>query len=302
MARFARLAWVLLALAPGLAPAPAQAQSPDAVASGDAPLVLEHRFVEGTSETVTVPLTRRVRYWAVLSGPGNPQFIPAQRYRPPALVVAATARGGDGETWFELHPGDTGPHYVRLTGLAEGSAVTLRVYRDDAQTAHDDQARDHDFAVGLSLGAGVHSAYRLDPTAGLAESGSAIEGCLVADTGNWFSACLGGGRETLPGADLSVTWLFLEPRARLLHAGVLGGRRFDLGAAVRVAQATQVGRRGISPSLLAAGLYAEQHLSSNLRQRGLSLYAAWQHGRLGNVPETEDRDTDRFTAGLTWLP
>jgi hypothetical protein len=293
-----RLAWLLLALAP----VAAQAQSPAASAPSDTALVLEHRFTEGTSETVSVPLTRRVRYWAVLTGPGNPQFIPAQRYRPAALVVAAPGRGAGGESWFELAPGDSGPHYIHLSGLPDGSAVTLRVYRDDARTARDAEARDHDFAVGLSLGGGVHSGYRLDPTAGLAQSGSAIEGCLVADTGHWFSACLGGGRETLPGADLSVTWLFLEPRARLLHTGAFGGHLFDLGAAVRVGQATQVGRRGISPSLLAAGLYAEQHLSANMRQHGLSVYTAWQHGRLGNVPETEDRDTDRFTAGLTWIP
>jgi hypothetical protein len=293
-----RLACLLLAVVP----AAVQAQSPVAVPASDTALVLEHSFTEGTAETVSVPLVRRVRYWAVLTGPGNPQFIPAQRYQPAALLVAAPGRDRAGETWFELNPGESGPHYVRLTGLAEGSAVTLRVYRDDVRTAQDDEARDHDFAVGLSLGGGIHSGYRLDPTEGLARSGSAIEGCLVADTGHWFSACLGGGRETLPGTDLSVTWLFLEPRARLLHTGAFGGRRFDLGAAVRVGQATQVGRRGISPSLLAAGLYAEQHLTSNMRQHGLSVYTAWQHGRLGNVPETEDRDTDRFTAGLTWIP
>jgi hypothetical protein len=29
---------------------------------------------------------------------------------------------------------------------------------------------------------------------------------------------------------------------------------------------------------------------------------AWQHGRLGNALETERLDTDRFTAGITWMP
>jgi hypothetical protein len=29
---------------------------------------------------------------------------------------------------------------------------------------------------------------------------------------------------------------------------------------------------------------------------------AYSHGRLGNVPETEFRHTNRITAGLAWVP
>jgi hypothetical protein len=293
-----RLSWALFALVPSVAAAQAPAAGPPEAGV----VVLEHRFVEGTSETVAVPLTRRVRYRASVSGPGVPQFAPAQRYHQAALVVADPGREGDGFSWFEVYPGETGPHYIRLSGLTEGSAVTLRVYRDDAETERAAEARDQDFSVGLSVGGGVHSGYRLDPTSGVAGSGSDLEGCLVADTGHWFSTCLGGGRQTLPSADLSVTWFFLEPRARLLSTHLFGRHRFDLGTSLRLAQATQTGPRGISPSLIAVGLHTVQHLSADMRQRGWSLYTAWQYGRIGNVPETEDRNTGRFSAGITWIP
>jgi hypothetical protein len=296
-----RLSWALLALL-ALVRSVAAAQAPAAAPPEAGVVVLEHRFVEGTSETVSVPLTRRVRYRASVSGPGVPQFAPAQRYHQPALVVADPDREGNGFSWFEVYPGETGAHYIRLSGLTEGSAVTLRVYRDDAETERAAEARDQDFAVGLSFGGGVHSGYRLDPTSGVAESGSDLEGCLVADTGHWFSTCLGGGRQTLPSAGLSVTWFFLEPRARLISSHLFGRHRFDLGTSLRLAQATQTGPRGISPSLIAVGLHAVQHLSADMRQRGWSLYTAWQYGRIGNVPETEDRNTGRFSAGITWIP
>jgi hypothetical protein len=266
-------------------------------------LVLEHLFTAGSTETVTVRLERRVKYWVTLSGPGTPEFLQTRRYHPPALVAPVGPSGPGAAGEFEVYPAETGVHVIRLTGLTPGSQVTIRVYRDDFETERMASLHDHDFAVGLYLGGGLHSGYRLDPTGGdPATHGSDLEGCLLADTGHWFSTCIGAGRQTLPSADLTLTWFFIEPRARVYSGHLVGDHRFDLGASVRVAQSPETGARHISPSLLAVGVYVVQHLSPNLRQRGWSIYAAWQHGRLGNVPETEDRDNNRLTAGLTWVP
>jgi hypothetical protein len=285
-----------------LLPAHALAQVPASASDGAGVVIFERSFVGGTSDNVEVPLKRRVWYYATLSGAGAPEFLPAQHYHQPALVVPVTSTTEPGVAEFEVYAGWTGPHYVRVAGLAPGSAVTLRLYRNDSKTESAAVASDHDLALGLSLGGGIHSGYRLDPTGGPADGGSDVEGCLLTDTGHWFSICLGAGRQTLPSADLKVLWFFLEPRARLISGHLFGDHRFDLGTSIRLAQGTETGEREISPSLAAVGVYAVHHLSADLRQRGWSIYTAWQYGRLGNVPETEDRDAVRLTAGLNWVP
>jgi hypothetical protein len=296
----ARLWWSMALFL--LLPIDAGAQAPPVAGEFPRVLLLEHLFTAGSADTVTLRLERRVKYWATLSGPGTPEFLQTQRYHRAALVVPMEPSSPGTAREFEVYAAETRVHVIRLTGLTPGSQVTIRVYRDDFETERMAFLHDHDFAVGLYLGGGVHSGYRLDPTGGAAAHGGDVEGCVLADTGHWFSTCIGAGRQTLPSADLTLTWFFIEPRARVYSGHLVGDHRFDVGASVRVAQSPETGARHISPSLLAVGVYVVQHLSANLRKRGWSIYAAWQHGRLGNVPETEDRDNNRLTAGLTWVP
>jgi hypothetical protein len=266
-------------------------------------LIYEHRFVEGLAERAEVELKRRVLYWAELSGPGMPAFKPAGHSGFSALVVPAGKQADDRPRWLEVHAGKTGPHLIRITGLPPGSEPTLRIYRDDIETRRLAEEHDRDFAVGLSLGAGAHTGYRLDPTAGADPGGgSDVEGAVVAESGDWFAAAIGVGRQSLPGAGFSITWFFIEPKARLLTRQFFGRRRTDIGASIRFADASETGPRHISPYQLAAGIFVTQHLSAEGRRRGLSVYTAVLHGRLGNVPETERRTTNRVTAGVTWVP
>lgn len=266
-------------------------------------LIFEHDFAGGTADSVMVNLVRHVVYRAHTSGPGEPTFRPLRKYKWSALVVPAGKDPVRHTAEFEVHASETGPHVMRIAGLPPGGRVTLWLYEDTVETRRIADADDRDFSTGLSFGGGFHSGYRLDPTGGANPVGGGdVEGCILADTGTWFSVCLGVGRQSLPNAGLTVMWFFLEPRARFLSGQLLRGHRTDVGASIRFAQAPETGRRNISPSLLAAGLYLTQHLAGQNHSRGWSVYSAWQHGRLGNVPETERRSTDRFTAGLSWVP
>jgi len=268
----------------------------------DRVLLFEHRFSSDSSDNAVVMLERRVVYWAEVTGPGAPVFQPVQRHGQPAFLVPITEGAGDQPRRFEVYAIRTGPHMVSLSDLPPGSAAALRLYRDVVATRRIAEARYHRLAVGLLVGGGIHSGYRLDPTGGGdPDGGSDVEGCILAQIGDRFGTCLGVSWQSFPDAGFAATWLFIEERGRLGSGRWLDGRITDVGATVRYGQALSAGPRHLSPGLLALGLYVIHHLAIGGR-RGWSLYGAWHHGRLGNAPETELLDTDRFTAGIIWMP
>lgn len=284
-----------------VAPASVVAQGAPSVLDSTQVLLLEHEFV-GPMDTILVTLERRVVYRVETTGSqGMPTFLSARGSRWPALVVPEDDRAANGLRRFEVHAGTTGPHVVSWSGAAADGAATLRLYRDHAETRRMSEAHDRGFAVGLLMGGGFHTAYRLDPL-DPGHPGGDVESCVLAESGQWFSACIGMGRQALPRAGFSVTWFFLEPRARLASGRLVGSSRTDLSAALRLGQASESGPRHQSPSLVAVGLYVTQHLAAQDRRRGWRLYTAWHYGRLGNVPEEELRSSNRFTAGLMWVP
>jgi hypothetical protein len=265
-------------------------------------LLLEHRFGPDSAGTIVVRLERRVAYWVEVTGPGTPEFEPIRR-RPLAAFLVPIAEGqGDHPRRFELYAVQAGPHQVSLSDLPPGTSATLRLYRDVLETRRIAEKRDREFSVGLVVAVGFHSGYRLDPTGGANPAGGGdAEGCLVAETGNRFGTCIGVERQTFPDAGFTATWLFVEQRARLVSTSVVG-RRTDLGAALRYSQALSAGPRHLNPGLLGFGLYLRQYLEPDGHRRGSSIFCAWQHGRLGNAPETERVDTDRLRVGFTWMP
>jgi hypothetical protein len=181
----------------------------------------------------------------------------------------------------------------------------LRLYRAVGVTRGVAERRDGGFALGVVVAGGVHSGYRLDPTGGAApRGGSDLEACLLAETTDRLGTCLGLARQAFPDAGFSVTWAFIEERLRLASTTFLGGRRTDLGASLRYSAGFSVGPRAVDPALFSFGLQVTQHLATEERRRGASLFIAWQHSTLGRAIETEPEmlRSDRFTAGVVWLP
>jgi hypothetical protein len=266
-------------------------------------LVLEHQFGPDSAGNVVVNLEGSIVYWAEVSGPGTPVLQPVARNGQPAFVVPMGAGSNPQPQRFEVYARRTGPHRVSLSDLPPGGTATLRLYRDTGLTRRIAERRDRAFAVGLLLAGGVHNGYRLDPTGGAdPRGGRDLEGGLLAESGNRLGTCLGVGRQSFPDAHFSVTWVFLEERVRIVSGRFLGGRRTDLGAALRYSQALDAGPRNLYPALLTFGLHVTQHLATEGRRRGSGVFVAWQHSRLGNALETEFLDTDRFTAGVIWMP
>jgi hypothetical protein len=262
-------------------------------------LILEHRFSSPADSTL-VELRKGVMYWADLDGPGTPAIRAARRYGQSALVVDADVPGSAVHR-FEIHAGQSGPHRVHLPGLPAGQEVTLRLYRDEAETRRFAESRDRDFAIGLVFGGGGHTGYRLEPAPGDPQGGRLFEGGIVTQSGSWFSAVLGLSRHSLHNPDFAVAWFFLEPRARVA-SWLLGRARTDLAVTLRVAAAPESGPHHLPPNLLAPGLTVTYHLARDGRRRGPSIYTSWRHGWIGNVPETDRNTTDEFTLGLSWIP
>ncbi len=287
--------WRVAGLLVALRVTPLVAQTPTPSGSP-----VEHRFEGGAPDSLVVELRDRVVYWAEVIGPGTPSFRPVHRYHGLPLIVPHEDRES---RRFEIHPGASDRYVVTLAGLSPGTFATLRLVLDEPATQRMAEQHEQDLAVGLMIGAGRHSAYRIDPTGGFdPRGGSDFEACMMVRTGGPIDGCLGVGRQTFPDADYDVTWLFVEPRVRLVSAHLFGGSLTDLTAGFRVAQAPETGPRSLDPVQLALGVYVTQHLSGDGRRRDWSIYTAWHHGRLGNTPETEMLNVDRITAGLLWVP
>lgn len=265
-------------------------------------LLLEHHFPADSPSQAVATLRQHVVYWAYVTGPGTPAFQPEQTGRA-ALVLLVDSTSMAGVRRFEVHAFRDGPHVVTMTDLPGGTAATLRLYQDVVETQRITENRERVVTLGALLAGGFHSGYRLDPTGGADPRGGAdYEACLLLETGSRLSTCLGATRQMLPDAGYNVTWLFIEERARVATAALVGGRRTDFAVALRYSSAPTAGPRTLNPGMLGAGVYVIQHLSARGLRHGVRIVAGWQHGRLGNAPETEFLDTNRFTAGVIWVP
>jgi hypothetical protein len=265
-------------------------------------LVVEHRFGLDSPDSMIVVLERHVVYRLEVTGPGTPVFLPARSKPQPAFLVPLGSTG-DSLRRFELYALQRGPHVARVSDRKPGTTTVLRVYRDVVETERIAGRRDREIAVGLTISAGHHSGYRLDPTGGAdPRGGSDQEVCFLFEAGSWLGTCVGGARQTFPDAGFNTYWVFLELQKRLLSRRLMGDRRTDLGAVLRYSQGVHAGPRHLDPALLGFGLYVDQHLATAGRRRGWRIHVDWQHGRLGSTPETERLDTNRFTVGITWIP
>jgi hypothetical protein len=266
-------------------------------------LLLEHRFGPDSAASVVVTLERKVVYWVELTGSGTPVFQPLRR-RPRLAFLVPIAEGSvDAPRRFEVYALQRGPHVVSLSDVPPGSVATLRLYQDVVETRRIAVKLDRQIAFGLTLATGHHSGYRLDPTGGAdPRGGNDVEGCLLFETGHSLGTCLGVGRQSFPDAGFTATWVFIELQRRLVGGHFLGDRRTDLGAVLRFSRALKAGPRDLDPALLGFGLYVNQHLAAEGRRRGWRIHLEWQHHRLGEAVETERLDSNRFMAGITWIP
>ncbi len=252
----------------------------------------------------TVRLKGRTLYWAELTGPGTPVVEAESRVASPPLLVPV----GDQSALhrrFEIHPYSSGLYRITVDGLAPGDSTLLRFYRGvRGRRGRDAVGEDDDrFAIGAAFSYGRHSGFRLDPTGGANPRGGAdVEGALIFAPAGRFEMLLGVSSEALPDAGYHVTWGFAEGTYRIFARTMLGGRHADLRAALRYSKGFSAGTRSLSPALLGIGIDGVVVVTPGRERGGLSLDLGWMHERLGNAPETELLDSDRFSLGLRWIP
>lgn len=264
-------------------------------------LIVEVDFGADTARVPTVDLRKGVLYWAEVVGSGIPVLEPLRGARRRAFIVPMEQ--GTESQRFQVSPLQSGPHSLLLEDRVPGSPVIVRLFEDVIGTERLRAKHERAFAIGVSLAVGLHTGLGIDSLGGAdPRGGSGLEACLLLQSTGRFGTCLGGGRESFPDAGLNVGWLFLEERARLLYGQIFGGRATDLSAAIRVSKATGVGSRNVYPALVSFGVQATQHLATDGRRRGTSLLLGWQHGTLINAPHSKDRNADRVTVGVIWLP
>ena len=189
--------------------------------------------------------------------------------------------------------GGSGPYVVRLAGLPPGAGAIVRLFGDSVTTRRASRRHDEGLAVGIALGAGAHSGYRLDPTGGEPPGGGGdVEGCVVAQSGTWFSACLGLARQRFPDADRTVTWYFIEPRVTLWSGSLAGSARTEVGVSLRIAQGGETRPRNISR--------ASSRPGSGVSETEASLYLVRPDGSGLRRISAEGR---RYrSVGLDWSP
>lgn len=247
MARAPKAA-LILSFALGL-PARAGAQVPDTTLGDTLLAYLEVQ--PDQRDSVIVSLRRHGQYRVLLSRPHfSASAIPLKR-APPALIADVTPQSPVSYTILELHPYATGPHAVFTA--ASGDTVHIWLWADRAEERRSAEARDREWGIGLLVGAGYHSGYRIrpaDPTPAAA-SADFETGLLFGSSGR-LSGLLGVTMQPRYSGAESVLWAFAEPRLRLLRYSAMH-RPTSLDLAFRIGQGAASGTAD-DPSLIGLGL------------------------------------------------
>lgn len=263
-------------------------------------LIAELQFAHDSSGTPTLELKKQTVYWAEIVGRGTPLLKAVGSGREVFLVPGEDTSEPQS---FRVYPAWSGLYAVTIEDQDSSAAVTLRVYRDVAETERIRGNEDRGGIVGFVFALGAHTGLGLDSLAGPAPSGgSNYEACLLMQSSDRFATCLGGARQYMPSEDYVAGWLFIEERARLFTVQPLGTHNTDFGVALRLSKSMGVESRPIYPGMLSFGFHVTQHLSGAGRRRGMSLVASWQHGSLKGTNTSKDPVADQFVAGLIWVP
>ncbi|MEP6473752.1 MAG: hypothetical protein ABJC74_08520 [Gemmatimonadota bacterium] len=241
--------------------------------------ILDHTF-NGEGEFVRFRMSGGIVYRAVVDREDVQLIVEPVEPEGPSVTVTELQRFHDasGERRYLLRPVADAEYQFRapfvgsatdtttrgLPNSAQGGASHLRLYRDERETARWNATGPEAWAFGLVVSGGRGGKY---PIAGIpAPSGSSsdIEGCLEVKYGPGFggyiSGCvLGISHESRP-ASKSATWVFIEPRLRLIGSGKRWQQRLDAGVLLR-AGLGQIDGLNQQPGVIAPGVYLSYLLS-----------------------------------------
>ncbi len=280
-------------------PSGSAAQVPDTV-MGDT--LLAYREVTAASQDSLVVFLRRHGQYRVLLSRSLLSIVvnPLKRGRP-AFVAAVTPGQSAPYTILEIHPYATGAHNLTVTDLVPEDTVRFWLFADQQEELGFRERRDRLWGIGVLIGAGYHTGYRVRPIdpAPPGSSGDIEAGLLLGSSGV-LSGLLGVTYQTRYAGAENVTWVFAEPRVRVYRAKTRGSP-VDVDLAVRIGQGNSA-RTTNDPSLLGIGAVASRALDQRPGARGWRVALSLMYARLGNVAAGGDRAFLRAGLALSWLP
>jgi hypothetical protein len=250
-------------------------------------------------DTLVVFLRRHGQYRMLLSQSLLfARVTPLKRARE-AFVAAVTPEQFAPRTILELHPYTTGPHLITVTGFASTETVRLWLWADRTEELRAQASRDRLWGIGLQVGIGYHTGYRvLDADPAPPDGSLDVETGLLFGSSGILSGLLGIAHQARYGGTDKMLWVFAEPRVRVVQAGQ---KRWplDIDVILRVGRGSSGSE---TPSLVGAGVFASKALDSRPGARGWRAGLTLMYARLGNAPADSDREFMRGGVTLSWLP
>lgn len=287
----------LLLLGTLAAPSGTAAQVPDTV-MGDT--LLAYREVTALrQDSLVLVLRRHGQYRVLLSQPLMSVVAnPLKRGRQ-AFAAQVTPGQFAPYTILEVHPYSTGEYNLTVTGFATTDTVRFWLWADRGEELRSRERRDRQWGIGLLVGAGYHTGYRvqsIDPAA--AKSSPDFEAGLLFGSSGILSGLIGVTHQARYSGAGNVFWVFAEPRVRAYHAK-RPGLPVDVDLAFRIAR----GHVEVhDPSLLGIGAVVSRALNQRPGARGWRVGLSVMYARLGNVGASDDRTFLRGGLSLSWLP
>jgi hypothetical protein len=297
-----RLGLVVVLVSALCSTAAAAQEAPAGRGAAGSDLLLERHFVAGApADSATVLLDEALMYRAELIGrSGVLQLQPTAGRGNAAFLALLTGASAPGRRVYEVYPLRRGEHLLRVTGLAAGDSLTVRLLGDsvgsDARIGRRREAKRRRWTIGLQLGGVKYSDFEVGVGAASGNGIGPEGGILIGNSASRVSVFLGAGHQPAPESRYAFTWFFLEPRVRLARVG-----RSSVAVLGRLGRGNGGDRVTVDPSYAGGGVALTHRFSSDEGNSGFSAELRYVYGGIGNVP-VRGQQLHLLSLGAAWTP
>ena len=246
-------------------------------------LMLDHDFT-GPEEFVRVFLQDGQVYRVELNSPNAALEIRGvvRTTQPPHVYPFLASQTPSGTTLLEIYPESDAEYEIRSRGVSGNQLPTrLRLFRDVAASSRRLHVRtSRAYEIGLELAGGWHSGFvQSGGTPVLtanSDGGTDVEGCFTARGGrvsSRFRACVFGVSYQSQHGARSITWIYSEPRFRLVGGG-MSRSGWELGPLFRFGIG-MISASSETPIVIAPGAYIARLIGTSSQQGGWSIQASY---------------------------
>jgi hypothetical protein len=247
-------------------------------------LMLDHDFT-GPDEFVRVFLQDGQVYRVELNSPNVALEVRGvvRTTQAPHVYPFLASQTPSGSTLLEIYPERDAEYEIRSRGISGNQLPTrLRLYRDvEASTRRQHVRTSRAYEIGLEVGGGWHSGFVQSggmPIVGTdPEGGTDVEGCLTARgaaESSRFRACVFGVSYQSQRGARSITWVYSEPRFRLVGGRGMSRSGWELGPLFRFGVGI-ISASSQTPVVIAPGAYIARLIGTSSHQGGWTIQASY---------------------------